>query len=182
MPGPLVAVGASGKLQTRATGQIGRRWDETYGPMDMEDPAVRDFVARLNNWRRNATVVDVAHPGVTTLGAGGGTPLVNGASQTGSNLVTDGWPVSTAVLLAGDVIGVVGLNHRLDVTADVTSSGTGTATIPINPPILAGGSPANNASISISPVFLCKIVGITMPRSGRGRFYRGLQIVLQEQV
>lgn len=41
----------------------------------------------------------------TPQGAIGGTPVVNGASQTGTQLATRGWPASQAgVLLAGDYI------------------------------------------------------------------------------
>jgi hypothetical protein len=81
----------------------------------------------------------------------GSTPLVNGASQTGASLVTDGWAVSTLVLKAGDVFTIstgtavngVGPENKQDlgtlqqfvVTADVTSDGSGNATIPISPPI-----------------------------------------------
>ena len=100
----------------------------------------------------------------------GSTPLVDGASQTGSSLVTDGWQNSTAILLRGDIITLASVNavnpqHRQDsgflrqfvVTGDVTSSGAGAATIPISPDIKPSTSdpfrtvtqsPANNAVIT----------------------------------
>ncbi len=107
--------------------------------------------------------------GVHTVGAQGGTPLVDGASQTGSNLVTDGWTASTQVLNEGDIITLTGVNavnpqNRQDVgqlrqfvvTADVTSDGTGAATIPIFPAITPTGafqtvtaSPADDAAITV---------------------------------
>lgn len=97
----------------------------------------------------------------------GSTPVVNGPGQTGANLVTDGWAISTQVLNEGDVIeitGVNGLNYmsyaninrrrQFVVTADVSSDGSGNATIPIDPPITTtglqrtvSGSPADNAGI-----------------------------------
>lgn len=67
-----------------------------------------------------------------SLGSPGGTPLVNGANQTGSKtLITDGWTPSTLVLKAGDFIQVDTALYM--VLADVTSSSGGEATIDIFP-------------------------------------------------
>lgn len=80
-----------------------------------------------------------------TVGALGGTPLVNGANQSGTSLVTDGWTASvTGVLKAGDIITCAsskavnpwtrkstGALRLMVVTADVDSDGSGNATIPI---------------------------------------------------
>ena len=106
-----------------------------------------------------------------TAGTFPGTPLVNGASQTGSSLVTDGWTASqTGILKEGDVIQLASVNHvnpqsrqtnsvlqDFVVTADVDSDGSGDATIPISPSItIAGsfqtvtGSPADNAVITLT--------------------------------
>jgi hypothetical protein len=99
-----------------------------------------------------------------TVGAHGGTPLVNGASQSvtyavggdsnSQSLVTDGWTNSiTDVLLAGDVITIAGVNSvnrrtRVDtgslqtftVTANATSgASTGPATLTISPAIITSG-------------------------------------------
>lgn len=93
---------------------------------------------------------------VHTIGLLGGTPLVNGAGQTGTSLVTDGWTASTLILNRGDVIqlgtgatGVYAVNPqsrastgRLQdfvVTADVTSDGSGNATIPLGTAITPAG-------------------------------------------
>lgn len=104
-----------------------------------------------------------------TIGAHGGTPLVNGASQTGATLVTDGWTASTAVLKAGDVFTIAGVNRvhketrqdtgelqKFVVTADGSSDGTGNLTISISPSITTSGafqtvtaSPADNAAITV---------------------------------
>lgn len=120
-----------------------------------------------------------------TVGAHGGTPLVNGASQNTTyalskttntqSLITDGWPNSTAVLKAGDVItlanvyavnpvpgeGTTGKTvmpylQQFVVTADATSSGAGAATLTIAPAIITSGpyqtvsaAPADNAAITV---------------------------------
>jgi P22 coat protein - gene protein 5 len=111
---------------------------------------------------------------VQTVGAyAGGTPVVNGAGQTGSSIITSGWPNTTAILNQGDIItfaGCFGVNPQNRqalltlaqwvVTANVVSSGGGAATIPIAGPsgnglITAGpfmnasASPANSAAIVV---------------------------------
>lgn len=106
-----------------------------------------------------------------TVGAHGGAPLVNGASQTGSSLVTDGWTNSiTGILKAGDIFTIAGVfsvnpitkqsTGRLQqfvVTADANSGATtGPATLSISPSIVTSGttqtvsaSPADNAAITV---------------------------------
>jgi len=99
----------------------------------------------------------------------GSTPLVNGASQTGASLITDGWANSTAVIKKGDVFTIAGVNHvnpqslqitgavqQFVATADGTSDGSGNLTISISPSITTGtgfqtvdGSPADNAAITM---------------------------------
>lgn len=108
----------------------------------------------------------------------GSTPLVNAVSSTVAystvltdyqqSLVTDGWAVSTLVLKAGDVITLTGVNavnpiSKIDqgflqefvVVSDVTSDGSGNATLTISPPIITSGpyqtvsaGPATNAVIT----------------------------------
>lgn len=103
-----------------------------------------------------------------TIGAYGGTPLVNGGSQTGTTLVTDGWTSGASTLEKGDVFtiaGVYGVNpltfestgelQQFVVTADITSTLTAKS-IQIYPAITTSGnkqtvtaSPADNAAITV---------------------------------
>jgi len=100
-----------------------------------------------------------------TVGAHGGTPLVDGA-QTGASILTNGWTSDvTGLLLEGDVItfaGVYEINpqnytstgrlQNFVVTADVDSV-SGVATIPISPSINDGtltGVDGEGASISLA--------------------------------
>lgn len=115
-----------------------------------------------------------------TVGSRAGTPLVNGAGQASSyvnvrntnaqNLVTDGWTASSAVLKQGDVITVAGVFavnpvtkavlpylQQFVVNADVSSDGTGNATLSISPAIITTGAyqtvsaaPADNAAITVN--------------------------------
>lgn len=105
-----------------------------------------------------------------TVGPLGGTPLVNGGSQVGSSLVTNGWTAAAAARLnAGDVFTVAGVFQinpqtrqstgalqQFVVTANVSSDGSGNATIPISPAIVisgafqtVSGSPATSAALTI---------------------------------
>jgi hypothetical protein len=161
--GPLVSVAHSGVVNTRTTLKVGRAWEEFFNFKFDEDG--KEFVAQLNNYWNRATSLDVVHQSfLTTLGAGGGTPLVNGASQTGSSIITDGWPDSTVVLKAGDLVQFASITLVYDVTADVTSDGSGNATIPISPNIFSGGSPANNAAITITASVLFRAKILERPR------------------
>lgn len=82
----------------------------------------------------------------TSLGTPTGTPLVKGGSQARSKvLASDGWTPSTTVLKAGDFIQI---DYRLYmVLADVTSDGSGNASIDIFPRLRAH---LDNASIITS--------------------------------
>jgi hypothetical protein len=104
-----------------------------------------------------------------TVGTHGGTPLVAGASQSGSTLATDGWSTSTAILKEGDIFtiaNVFGVNpqnrqstgslQQFVVTADTSSDGSGLASLAIYPAITASGAfqtvnsvPADNAAITV---------------------------------
>jgi len=82
-------------------------------------------------------------------GAGGGTPVVNGAAQTGLVLATDGWPVSTLVLKRGDYFQLGnGSATRLHmVTADATTDSGGAVDLDIWPRLRE--SPADGALLTI---------------------------------
>ena len=111
-----------------------------------------------------------------TIGAQGGTPVVNGANQTGSSIITDGWSNTiTGVVVQGDIMTFASVNgivpntatktgggvstgqlQQFVVTADADSDGSGNSTISIDPPIITSGafqtvtaSPADNAVILI---------------------------------
>lgn len=103
-----------------------------------------------------------------TVGTYGGTPLVNGASQTGSSLITNGWTSGGTTLNKGDVFtvdGVYSVNpqnyastgqlQQFVVTSQISDT-TGAITIPISPSIVTSGSlqtvtasPADDAAINM---------------------------------
>lgn len=59
------------------------------------------------------------------------TVRVNGAGQYGRSVNTDGWPNSTTVLKAGQFVTID--DQLLQLTADVTSNGSGEATLTFEP-------------------------------------------------
>jgi hypothetical protein len=106
-----------------------------------------------------------------TVGALGGTPLVNDTLASGdSTVTTDGWTAAAANRLKqGDVITFAGCYNvnpmtkqstgvlkQFVVTADVASDGSGNADIPISPAMISTGAkqncsalPADNAAITV---------------------------------
>lgn len=139
--------------------------------MQLGDQYKNGLVARETlgfNWYMDQNV------NVFTSGAQGGTPLVNGASQTASPLVTDGWSNSiTNILKQGDrftIAGVFAVNpqnrqstgelQQFVVTANCSSNGSGQVSIPFALPggttMAASGAyqnvsalPADNAAITV---------------------------------
>lgn len=130
---------------------------------DQYQKGLVDMVSGFNFARDTLTPIH-------TVGPLGGTPLVNGAAQTGSSLVTDGWTAAAASrLLKGDVFtiaGVFSVNpvtktstgvlQQFVVTADFSSNGSGQGTVSIYPAIVTSGvtqtvsaSPADNAALTI---------------------------------
>lgn len=104
------------------------------------------------------------------IGPQGGTPLVNGANQTGNSLITDGWTAAAATRLnVGDRFTIAnvymvnaqsrvsnGTLQEFVVTAQIDSDSGGNATIYFQPPITPSGqyqtvdsAPADNAAITV---------------------------------
>ena len=105
--------------------------------------------ANFNPWRSfisamRGSVNDVQIPvDPTAQSALANTVSVKGGSQYGRSLATDGWPVSTTILTAGQFV-TIG-DQLLQLTANVTSDGSGNATITFEPYIRV--SPADDAVI-----------------------------------
>lgn len=131
----------------------GRRWDVdvTIPPTRIAENA-RPWLAWLAKLDGSLNTFSLGDPlGATPRGVGGGTPLVNGAGQTGASLNVDGGPVSTTGwLLEGDYVQLgTGSDARLYmVTGDVDTDAGGAATLPLWPSITS--APSDNAAVTIS--------------------------------
>lgn len=129
------------------------------------EPALKGFLAAIANFE---IFLD---QNVNTLTSGNyaGTGVVNGANQTGSAIVTNGWTAGRTLFLGGEVVTFAGVNAvnpvnyqttgalmNFVITGPVTSDGAGNATLTISPAIVSSGayqtasaSPANGAAVSV---------------------------------
>tara|TARA_R110000787_G_scaffold42392_3_gene104383 strand:+ start:2331 stop:2951 length:621 start_codon:yes stop_codon:yes gene_type:complete len=85
------------------------------------------------------------------IGVGTGTPLVDGASQSGTTLTTDGWTASqTGIMKAGDWVQIgAGSSRQLcTVLEDADSDGAGDATLSLFPRIRTAF--ANNVGLTVN--------------------------------
>lgn len=152
------AVSVVGMNQSPFTGQQqvykhqGQWWEAeiTLPPMKRADAEqIAAFLLKMNGRYGTFTLGDPAN--TAPRGVGTGTPLVSGGSQTGGELITDGWTTSTTgILKAGDWIQLgSGSATRLHkVLNDVNSDGSGAATLDIWPNLRS--SPADNAQITVT--------------------------------
>lgn len=127
----------------------GSRWSASFTWSNRKGAEARALIAQLVSLQGQVNTFKIKLP-VDRIGTGAGTGVVNGAGQTGSELVTDGWDINQPLLFAaGDWIECNQAVYM--VTADVASDGSGNATIPIAPPIRR--TPADGASVVVEPSF-----------------------------
>ena len=152
-PRSVVAVGRSEfTLQSQAQAHQGQMWVFDVSLTKLSGDTAeewRGFFLKCNGRERTFLLGDPSR--ATARGAATGTPLVKGASQTGIELITDGWtPSVTGILKAGDYIQLgSGATARLhQIAQDVDSDAAGNATLDIWPRLRA--SPADNAVIVVA--------------------------------
>lgn len=141
-------------------GRSGAIWRVTLGFQNLQyadAQKLQAFFAQLHGQEHRFTVKDYHYQqsGVMT-----GTPLVKGASQTGTTLETDGW-TNGITLKAGNRISFVNGNGHRElkiITADTTVDGSGNASIPVYPDIHT--APDDNESIVVAdPLGTFKLSG-----------------------
>lgn len=165
----------TGRRQTLASG---RGWWEcqiTFPPI-VTTASInpwRSFIAKARGAANDFQVpVDPATPQSSSTA----TPLVNGAGQTGRTLNTDGWPLSTTVLQAGQYVTIN--NQLLQLTENVTSNGSGVAVLTFEPPVRV--SPADNAAIEYKNPY-CLMYLVEEPTlSGEVGYVYSLSLNLRE--
>ena len=129
------------------------------------EPALKGYLANIANFE----IYQDQNVASLTNGNYAGSGVVNGASQTGSTVVTNGWTASRQIFLGGEVItfaGVYAINPKSRkstnalqnflVTGPVSSDASGNLSIPVYPAITLTGayqtvsaSPANLAAVSV---------------------------------
>jgi len=133
----------------------GARWSATISipPVKRSDSEYwNSFLLRLRGQFGSFLLGDpnAATPRGSAASAAG-TPVVNGASQTGNELAIDGLPLSaTGYLLAGDYIqlGSAASARLYKVLEDVNTNGSGQATLNLWPDLRS--SPADGATVTVS--------------------------------
>jgi len=129
---------------TQTASRKGSRWRAQLVFNNIVNPnkaILSAFFHSLNGQQHRMFVPDATH---YIRGTIAGTPLIAGASQTGTTVNIDGW---TGTLLAGDRIGFNG--ELKEITADHTSTGAGISqNLSIWPEI--HNSPANNAVVDFT--------------------------------
>ncbi len=130
-------------------------WNNKKGA---DRPELMAMIAELRGQSNRLRVPVSDNP---ARGAYGGTPLVDGASQTGSSINIDGvTPSVTNWIRRGDYFSVlVNGEHELKLcTADANSDGTGQVTIQFEPRLRA--SPADNAAVRVQDGVLDRPEGV----------------------
>lgn len=133
----------------------GKRW-EAHIEMALMTRAraeewIGGFFAALNGVKGTFLMGDPA--GATARGALGGTPLVNGAGQTGQVLNIDGCSNNiTNWLRKGDYVQLgAGSTARLHKSmSDASSNGSGQVVLDLWPGFPIGGAPADNAALVVA--------------------------------
>ena len=139
----------SGRRQARQTHGQYYKLTATYPPMTRAQFApIKAFIAKQRGQYESFQVIP---PVVSTpQGSPAGSPLVNGASQPGRSIVTDGWNASITVFKANDYLKFANHDKVYCVTADASSDGSGASTISIEPALIT--SPANDSAITYTAV------------------------------
>ena len=139
-------------LSQQAQDFTGQRWEADIQMPPMRRQKAELWLAFFSKLKgRYGTFLMGDFDGQRAMGTALGTPLVNGAGQTGGSLATKGWTANkTGLLLPGDYIMTgSGSTSRLYKCQDqVDSDGSGHATINIWPNLRY--SPADSASIYTS--------------------------------
>jgi len=132
----------------------GTRWEGevTLKPYTYDDSAdMRAFLMALRGKTNRFLYGDPDYLVHGARGTASGTPLVNGAAQTGNTIDIDGFtPSDTGVVRAGDYLQLgSGASAELyGILEDADANGSGEATITLNRNLLS--SPADNAAVVIN--------------------------------
>lgn len=146
----MVSVAHSMARQVRTRGAVQRWMIEGNLPANLSRAEMAPLIAFLVSQKGRYETFSFTPPVISDArGTATGTPLVDGASQTGRSVNTKGWTADiTGILKAGDFIKFTGHNKVYMVTADADSDGAGEAEIIIEPALFE--SPSNEAPITVN--------------------------------
>lgn len=153
-------VSVTNSLRRQARSRGAQAWQVTLRYGAMKRATFAALWAFLTRQGGQAGTFTANFPDFAPRGTATGTPRLNGAGQTGTSILTDGWTINTLILRQGDFLQIEPATKVYQVTADVTSDGAGNATIPIYPALRT--SPGDNAAITANPLFLMALTGDTV--------------------
>lgn len=125
---------------------FGDQWNLTLNFENIDNMNGYDEIAKLQSFIWSLGGVSgrfLMSPFIRVGAPSKGTPVVNGNSQTGNSLNTDGWLSSAKVLRQGDFF-QIGYELKM-VTEDIWSDSLGDATLKFTPPLR--NSPVDNDPI-----------------------------------
>ena len=149
----LVSVAHSLKRQTRSRG--GQRWGFALTFVNRTRAQIATLAAFALAQRGQYETFSFSPPVFgLTQSVVSGAPVVDGAQTVGRSIVTDGWANSVTAMKAGEFVKFANHAKVYMLTADVTSNGSGQATISIEPALYA--AVANDEAITVTSVpFTC---------------------------
>lgn len=136
---------------TQTLAMPGARWEASlsWPAMTRDDTrALEAFLAQMRGMQGRFFYGPVHAPRRAT---GGGSPVINGASQSGATLSIRGFTNSSQAFRVGDWLSYTDTTGRArlhQVTADVNANGSGVAAVPIAPPIRRAG--ADGAAVNVA--------------------------------
>lgn len=166
-------VSVSHSLKRQARSSNAQRWTLKFGYTLLPRAYLTQFYGFLLALRGQADTFTTVLPGHTApQGTWAGTPVVNGASQTGAVVNLSGFTASqTGIVKAGDLLQFAGHTKVYMATADANSNGSGLAAVSIRPALMV--SPANaEAVVSSNVTFTVALASDSMDTSIQaGPFY-----------
>lgn len=138
-------------VQTRA--RAGHRWKFDVTTCQLSTSDWRDlqgFIVAQRGMYDSFTYTPYLWSTPRGAATSSSSPLVDGASQTGRSLVSDGWPASAVILKRGDVFKLTAAKVYMITSSSITATSSGAATLAFEPALVT--SPADNSAITITNV------------------------------
>jgi hypothetical protein len=174
-------VSTTHSFKTIRASRGGHRWSFSLDyPPGMTRSDVNALWAFLVSQSGQLGSFDFTAPYQTATGSMAGSPVVDGADQTGNVINLRGFTASqTGVLKAGDYIRIAGQYKAYLVVEDADSDGSGEAAVTIHPAIQTP-SPADGAAITAAGLFRCRLANDYQEMAVSTILHYGLSVELVE--
>lgn len=152
-------------FRSQVSAHAGKQWIASVSVLPMPEADLRAFDAFFSNLNGPENTF-LLGPQRTRGGTGGGSILVNGATETGSTINVDGMTLSeSGVLLAGDFCSIE--NRLYGVKSQLDADGSGEGVLSLWPNVRV--APADNATVVTSvPMGEFRLLSATAPSLSMG--------------